>query len=348
MFKKLVYEQQIAQNVSASQYSLILGSIFQIDATARPGHTVEELEKAIDQELAALRTQAPSAAEIEQARNTIETGIIGGLERLGGFGGVADRLNMYNHYLGTPDYLEKDILRYRAVTPATALAFAKQYLTPTTRAVVHAVPGQPPSSSQGPPSTASAAAPQGEGESINVDEPWRNEAPKAGAPRPLQLSTPASATLPNGLTLILNERRGLPIVSASLVLKTGSDANPTDKPGLANFVAAMLDEGTSTRNALQLADETARLGATLTTGSSMDATVDHRALAVEELRGDARSGRRCRAAAVVPRRGDRAAACQPPGAAGAAARQPWPGGDAGRVRRPVRTAPSLRLHGAGD
>jgi zinc protease len=272
LYKKLVYEKQIAQNVSASQYSLILGSIFQIDATARPGHTADELEKAIDEELAALRTQAPSAAEIEQARNTIETGIIGGLERLGGFGGVADRLNMYNHYLGTPDFLEKDILRYRAVTPATALAFAKQYLGSTARVVVHAVPGQPAAPAQGPPSGASATGPQGEGESINADEPWRNEVPKAGPPRPLQLATPGSATLPNGLTLILNERRGLPIVSASLVLKTGSDANPADKPGLANFVAAMLDEGTSTRNALQLADETARLGATLTTGSSMDAT----------------------------------------------------------------------------
>jgi zinc protease len=272
LFKKLVYEQQIAQNVSASQYSLILGSVFQIDATARPGHTAEELEKAIDQELAVFRTQGPSAAEIEQARNTIETGIIGGLERLGGFGGVADRLNMYNHYLGTPDYLEKDILRYRAVTPASAAAFAKQYLTPNARAVVHAVPGQPAAPAQGPAPSASTAGPQGEGESINVDEPWRNETPKAGPPRPLQLATPASATLPNGLTLILNERRGLPIVSANLVIRTGSDSNPTDKSGLANFVAAMLDEGTATRNALQLADETARLGATLTTGSSMDAT----------------------------------------------------------------------------
>jgi zinc protease len=271
LFKKLVYEQQIAQNVSASQNSLILGSVFQIDATARPGHTAEELEKAIDQELAVFRTQGPSAAEIDQARNTIETGIIGGLERLGGFGGVADRLNMYNHYLGTPDYLEKDILRYRAVTPATAAAFAKEYLAPNARAVVHAVPGQPAAPAQGPAPSASVAS-QGEGESINVDEPWRNEAPKAGPLRPLQLATPASATLPNGLTLILNERRGLPIVSASLVLRTGSDANPAGKPGLANFVAAMLDEGTSTRNALQLADETARLGATLNTGSSMDAT----------------------------------------------------------------------------
>jgi zinc protease len=72
--------------------------------------------------------------------------------------------------------------------------------------------------------------------------------------------------------LILSERRGLPIVAANLVFKTGSDANPLDKPGLANFVAAMLDEGTATRNSLQIADEVAQLGASLTTGSSMDAS----------------------------------------------------------------------------
>jgi len=103
LYKKLVYEKQIAQNVSAQQYSLILGSIFQIEATARPGHTAEELERAIEEELAAVKAQAPALREVEQARNTIETGIISGLERLGGFGGVADRLNSYNHYLGTPD-----------------------------------------------------------------------------------------------------------------------------------------------------------------------------------------------------------------------------------------------------
>ena len=62
------------------------------------------------------------------------------------------------------------------------------------------------------------------------------------------------------------------IVAAQLVFKTGSDANPLDKPGLANFTSAMLDEGTSTRNALQIADELARLGGSLSTGSTMDAT----------------------------------------------------------------------------
>ena len=273
LYKKLVYERQIAQNVSAQQYSLILGSIFQIEVTARPGHTVEELEKAIDEELAAMRAQPPAQNEIDQARNGIETNIIGGLERLGGFGGIADRLNSYNHYLGNPDFLQKDIERYRAVTPATIQTFVRDQLPTGARVVLHAVAGQPAATAQAPTPPAAPAAAQAQGgESINADEPWRLEMPRPGAARTVQLSTPTSATLPNGLTLILNERRGLPIVAANLVFKTGSDANPADKPGLANFVSAMLDEGTVTRNALEIADEVAALGANLTTGSTMDST----------------------------------------------------------------------------
>jgi zinc protease len=280
LYKKLVYEKQIAQNVTAQQYSLILGSMFQIEATARPGHTVEELEKAIDEELAVFRATAPSAAELERARNTIETNIIGGLERLGGFGGIADRLNSYNHYLRNPGFLPQDLQRYRAVTPESVLAFAKASLAPNARGVVHAVQGTPasspaPATATAPPSGAAQAA----GPSINADEPWRNQQPKPGAAQPLQLTTPSTATLSNGLTLILSEKHEVPIVAANLVFRGGSDSNPLDKPGLANFASAMLDEGTSTRDALAIADQLAQLGASLGTGSSMDSmTVSARSL----------------------------------------------------------------------
>jgi zinc protease len=269
LYKKLVYEKQIAQTVTAQQYSLILGSIFQIEATARPGHTVDELEKAIDEELAGLRAIPPPVREVEQARNTIETNIVGSLERPGG---VANRLNSYNHFLGTPDYLQKDIERYRGVTAASIQTFARNQLPGSARVVLHAIPGTPAPVAPvaTPPAPQSA---QGEGaEAINADEPWRNEMPKAGTATTLRLPTPQSVTLANGLTVLLSERPGMPIVAANLVLKTGSDANPLDKPGLANFVAAMLDEGTTTRNALQIADDLSQLGASLNTNSSMDAT----------------------------------------------------------------------------
>jgi zinc protease len=180
-------------------------------------------------------------------------------------------LNLYNHYLGNPDFLEKDIQRYRAVTPASVHAFVKTYLAPGARVVLHAVPGQPqaPPPVPTPPKPASGT---GEGgQSINAEEPWRQTVPAAGPARPLQIPTPTTAVLPNGLTLILSERRGLPLVSANLVFKSGSDSNPQDRPGLASFMTAMLDQGTSTRGALQIADEVAHLGARLGTSSSMDA-----------------------------------------------------------------------------
>ena len=129
LFKALVYDQQIAQSVQVQQNSLTLGSMFTIEVIARPGKTPEQLEAAINAELEKFRTAGPDAAEVERAHNTIETGIVNGLQRLGGFGGIADRLNTYEHYLGDPGYLAKDLARYRATTPESVKAFAAKYLT---------------------------------------------------------------------------------------------------------------------------------------------------------------------------------------------------------------------------
>ena len=142
LYKALVYDQQIAQSVTVQQNSLILGSMFTIEVIARPGKTPEQIEAAINAELEKFRTAGPEPAEIDRARNSIETGIVNGLQRLGGFGGVADRLNTYEHYLGDPGYLAKDLARYRATTPASVKAFAEKYLTNNARVVVFGVPGE--------------------------------------------------------------------------------------------------------------------------------------------------------------------------------------------------------------
>jgi zinc protease len=266
LYKALVYDKQIAQAVQATQESLILGSKFTIQATARPGHTAEELETVINEELRRFVAQGPDATELERARNTIETRIVTGLETLGGFGGKADRLNSYEHYLGTPDYLRQDLQRYRDATAQAVKTFAEQHLQPTKRVVLFAVPGEKKLAPEPP----APPDPPAKTETVNADEAWRKDMPKPGPVKAAQLPTPEHFTLPNGLRVIVSERRELPVVSAGLVFASGSGANPADSPGLANFTAAMLDEGTKTRNALQIADEVARLGATLTTASTMD------------------------------------------------------------------------------
>jgi zinc protease len=114
LYKKLVYELRIAQDVTANQDPEELGSMFKVSATAKPGHTAEELEKAIDAEVARLAAEGPTAAEVEAAQQSIYAGIVRSLERVGFFTGIADRLNRYNHYLKDPGYLSKDLARYAA------------------------------------------------------------------------------------------------------------------------------------------------------------------------------------------------------------------------------------------
>jgi zinc protease len=272
LYKKLVYEKQIALDVSASQQSLMLGSVFEIEVTARPGHTAAEMEKAVDTELAAFRKDGPTAVELQRARNGTVTGMIQGLEQLGGFGGVADRLNEYNHYLGNPDYFAKDVDRYETATTRSIRAFAEEQLKPTARAVVYGIPGKPDLGPDVPTPKNLQKGQSTGGESVNVDAAWRENPPAPGPARPLNLPVADIFKLSNGLTVYYHYRRELPVVAASLVFNTGSSANPVDKPGLASFTANMLQQGTQARNAMQIADEAALLGTALSSGANMDSS----------------------------------------------------------------------------
>lgn len=273
LYKKLVYEKQIALDVSVYQQSLMLGSVFQVQATARPGVKPEDLEKAINAELDEFRTNGPTEEELRRARNVLETRIIAGLETLGGFGGVADRLNSYNHYLGTPDFLGADIARYENASVDALKAFADVQLGTNQSVVVYGVPGKQDLGPEVPTPKAEAKdTSKTGGEPVNADAAWRNEPPKPGPSSPLHLPVPEEYKLANGLTVLYSYRPGLPLVAASLVLRSGSGANPVDKPGLASFTARMLQQGTTTRNALQIADRAADLGASLGSRASVDSS----------------------------------------------------------------------------
>jgi len=273
LYKKLVYEKQIAQDVSVNQQSLILGSVFEVQVTAKAGVKLEDLEKAINAEMDTFRKDGPTAAELARARNVIESRIIAGLETLGGFGGVADRLNSYNHYLGTPDFLAADIGRYESASKESILAFAQGQLNGNQQAVVYGMPGKQDLGAE----VATPKAPEKDpsknnGEPVNEDAEWRKETPKPGVASALHLPVPEKFKLSNGLTVLYSDRPGLPLVAANLVLHAGSGVNPVDRPGLASMTARMLQQGTATRSALQIADRAADLGATLNTGAGADTT----------------------------------------------------------------------------
>ncbi|MDP9108502.1 MAG: insulinase family protein, partial [Pseudomonadota bacterium] len=102
---------------------------------------------------------------------------------------------------------------------------------------------------------------------------WRRKVPKGQPLKPFALPKGDTFTLSNGMTVIHYQNPALPLVAAELVVRSGSDANPAERPGLASFTAHMLEEGTTTRTAPQIADEVAQLGALMTTASSADASV---------------------------------------------------------------------------
>ncbi|MGD2217376.1 MAG: pitrilysin family protein [Gemmatimonadales bacterium] len=140
LYQRLVYELQIAQNVSAYQGSGELGSGFGIVATARAGHDLDELERVIQEEIDRIKAEPPSDREVQRVLNQLEASRLDGLERIGGFGGKADRLNAFYIYTGNPDYFNEDLARYMALDPADIQAAAQTWLRDDGRVVLSVVP----------------------------------------------------------------------------------------------------------------------------------------------------------------------------------------------------------------
>jgi zinc protease len=140
LYRSLVYEQRIATEVAASQNSRELGSFFQIVATAAPGRTLAEVERAISKELDGLIERGPTALELERCLAQAEAHFLFRLQTVGGFGGKSDQLNAYNTFLGDPGYFEQDLKRYRAATTEQLRRAATHWLKSDDRVVLSVVP----------------------------------------------------------------------------------------------------------------------------------------------------------------------------------------------------------------
>jgi predicted Zn-dependent peptidase len=133
LYKRLVYEMKIAQSVTASQQSQLLGSSFEITASPMPGHTLDEILAVIDEEIASVQAKPVDAPELDRARNQIESDTVRSLESLLA---RAERLQTYNYMAGDPGFLTEDLRRYRAVEPAAVQHAAQQYLRKDGRVIV--------------------------------------------------------------------------------------------------------------------------------------------------------------------------------------------------------------------
>ncbi|MGB7923662.1 MAG: pitrilysin family protein [Pyrinomonadaceae bacterium] len=107
---------------------------------------------------------------------------------------------------------------------------------------------------------------------MNQTEDFRRHAPLPLPSKPLNIPTPFETTLANGLRLVVVETKRLPLVSYRLAFRAGTASDPQALPGLSRMLTDMLTEGTERRTSRQIADEVARLGATLQAGSNADYT----------------------------------------------------------------------------
>jgi zinc protease len=140
LYRRLVFEERIATDVFAAQNSREMAGFAQVVATAAPGHTLAELERAILEEVAGLAAGGPTDAEIERGRVQAEAQFVFRLQTVGGFGGKSDQLNAYNVLVGDAGYFDRDLARYHAVTSASLQQAVQRYLDPVRRVTLSVVP----------------------------------------------------------------------------------------------------------------------------------------------------------------------------------------------------------------
>ena len=248
--KTLVYDRQLASNVSSFNWANEISGAYIVIATARPGASLEEIEKTVTAEISRLAKEGPTAAEVDRAKNKWEYGFVSQLERIGGFGGKADRLAQYNTFLGDPGYFDEDMARYRAVTPAAVKNAASKWLDTQNRLLIRFRP-----------ETSSRAA----------GEPFdRAQIPALATDETFQVPTVQTAKLSNGMDLFVVERRDLPKVAVRLDTRAGAMADPAGKSGVAHMTIATIDMGTKTRKALEIEDALGNLGTELSGGASTE------------------------------------------------------------------------------
>ncbi|UCF19961.1 MAG: insulinase family protein [Gemmatimonadota bacterium] len=251
-YKRLVYDDQIATDVSAFISTREIGGQVRIVGTARPGVELADVERAIDEELNRYLVEGPTPKELQRVKTQHRANFIRGVERIGGFGGKSDVLAQNEVYGGSPDFYKTTLERVANATTADLQGAAQRWLSDGVYVLeVHPFPEYTTVAS-------------------DID---RSTLPEPGAPPTASFPELQRATLANGLEIVLAERHAIPEIDFRLLVDAGYAADQQGTPGAASFAVSMLDEGTQRRNALEISEELALLGASIGTSSNLDESI---------------------------------------------------------------------------
>lgn len=251
LYRKMVIEEQWAQDVSVYHSARELAGTFGVIVTLRPGVDVARVGQAVHDAIDSVVEEGVKEEELERVKTMKASSFLFALEHAGGFGGVADRLNAYNIYCGDPSRITTDLQRYMKVTTRELHDAAVDYLytrkKPAARLTIR---GRKPA--------------------VGIAKLDRATPPPARTPAPFRAPKPEVRALSNGMPVWVLPKRDLPTVVAGVAVRGGGGIQPVDRPGLAQVVASMLDEGTKARSAEQLAAEVESMGAALSASCGWD------------------------------------------------------------------------------
>jgi len=272
-----VVEKRVA--VSAWSSSLLLrdSGIFMVGGMAGPGQEIHPIERAVLAEVERIKTEPPTAAEMARARRQLEASFIFDRDSVTE---QARQLGYYQTVAGDWAFLDRLPDRLRQVTPEDVARVAQTYLTPDNRTVGIFEPvtgGATPANPAAAPVPAgyrdgdAARGPHAPARSLETRRP---EAAGAGGGRAAPV-TRERIRLPNGLVLIVQENHANPTVAVAMSLRAGKAYDPPGRAGTATMIADLLDAGTTTRTANQIAEELEGHAITLSAGAGWETTGLH-------------------------------------------------------------------------
>ena len=261
----LVRKEKLAVRVSANNESFAQVGMFSISADVRPGVDAAVVAKRLDELVADLIANGPTADEVQRVATGSASGRIAGLESVGGFGGKAVALAEGALYSNDPGFYKKQLATLAAETPASVKTASVKWLTRPVYALT-VVPGARDAYVESTPPAKVVTAPE------PAVKGTRGALPAVGTISDLVFPRIDHARLKNGIELVYAYRNAVPITQAVISFDAGVAADVPGKLGTQNLTLNMLREGTTTRDSIAIAEAEERLGMGLTSGSSLDRT----------------------------------------------------------------------------
>jgi zinc protease len=265
----LVRQEQLAVRVSAGAWNLENAGIFIVSVDVKPGVDPKVVEARLDAIMADFFAKGPSADEVQRVSTVAVSGVIDGLESVGGFGGKAVTLAEGATFSNNPGQYKVDLAAIAKVKPAAVVRASQTWLAKRPALTLIITPGDREAYVEAnTPTTTAAPAAEAEPEA-KID---RSKLPAVGALKGLDFPTIERTTLSNGVEVYFTRVAAVPKVQVSISFDAGYAADPATALGTQSLMLNVMQEGTTTRSSTQIAEESERLGANLYYGASMDRT----------------------------------------------------------------------------